>query len=374
MALNSEFKCFAILAASGSSTRFGSDKLDALINGVPVWQASYRKLQSCALVQGLGVVTRGAKIPQILASEPGMTFVVSGGDSRSQSIRNAMAHVPSDCTHVLIHDAARPFASADLLVAVIEAAFKHGAAFAGIPSSETVRQPSGDSWQELDRSRVMRVQTPQVVRKDWFLDALSKIDDELTDDVGYLISAGYPVQCVAGEPQNMKITHESDLPQIPEYRTGLGYDIHKFSDDPSRPLWLGGVEFDDRPGLEGHSDADALLHAVVDALLGAASEGDIGVHYPPTDEKWKNCSSLRFLSEAALLLKSKGWHIINIDATVVAERPKVMPKSLEIRKAISESVEIGIERVSVKATTNEKLGSIGKSEGIACYAVATIRR
>lgn len=303
-----------------------------------------------------------------------MTFVVSGGDTRSQSIRNVMAHIPSDCTHVLIHDAARPFASTELINRVIESAFEHGAAFPGLPLTETVRQSESDSWQELDRSQIIRVQTPQVVRRDWFEQALSQVTDDLTDDVGYLIAAGFPVQCVAGEPENMKITHPNDLPQFPEYRTGFGYDVHRFSEDPNRPLWLGGVEFDDRPGLEGHSDADALLHAVVDALLGAASEGDIGVHYPPSDERWKNCSSLRFLSEAANLLKSKGWHIVNIDATVVAERPKVMPKSLEIRKAISESIEIAIERVSVKATTNEKLGSIGKSEGIACYAVATIRR
>ncbi|QYK53157.1 MAG: 2-C-methyl-D-erythritol 2,4-cyclodiphosphate synthase [Fimbriimonadaceae bacterium] len=367
-------KCFAILAASGSSVRFGSDKLNLQVDGIPVWRKSYQILISCPLVSGVGVVTRQEKISEILAAEPGMTFVVSGGETRAQSIRNAMAHVPRGSTHVLIHDAARPFASADLIERVIASAFEHGAAFPGLSLTETVRQANNDSWHELDRSQIMRVQTPQVVRRDWFEQALSQIEDDLTDDVGYLIAAGFPVQLVQGEPENMKITHPSDLPQMPEYRMGFGYDVHRFSEDPNRPLWLGGVEFDERPGLEGHSDADALLHAVVDALLGAAGEGDIGVHYPPSDEQWKDCPSVRFLSEAANLLKSKGWHIVNIDATVVAERPKVMPKSLEIRKVISESIEVAIERVSVKATTNEKLGSIGKSEGIACYAVATIRR
>lgn len=367
-------KCFAILAASGSSQRFGQDKLDVELNDLPVWQTSYRILAQSPYITGIGIVTRSEKIAHYLACEPGMSFVVSGGNTRAESIRLAMAHIPDDCTHVLIHDAARPFVSLELIKRVIESAFKAGAAFPGLTVHDTVRLNANDSWEDVDRDQLVRVQTPQVVRRDWFEDALKKIPEDLTDDVAYLIKAGYPVASVPGESMNTKITQPQDLPHIPELRTGFGYDVHRFSTDPERPLWLGGVEFDDRPGLEGHSDADALLHAVVDALLGAAGEGDIGVHYPPSDEQWKNCSSLRFLSEAALLLKSKGWHIVNIDATVVAERPKVMPKSLEIRTAISESINIAVERVSVKATTNEKLGSIGKSEGIACYAVATIRR
>jgi 2-C-methyl-D-erythritol 4-phosphate cytidylyltransferase/2-C-methyl-D-erythritol 2,4-cyclodiphosphate synthase len=191
-----------------------------------------------------------------------------------------------------------------------------------------------------------------------------------------LEALGVHTTFVDGEDTNFKLTTPADLNKIPmEYRTGLGYDIHSFSTDPDRPLWLGGVEFpNDKPGLEGHSDADALLHAVVDSLLGAASLGDIGVHYPPTDPQWKNVSSLIFLQETGMILKEKGWSIVNIDSTVLAERPKVMARRQEICEAIARALDISPDRVSVKATTNEKLGAIGREEGIAAFATATLRR
>jgi 2-C-methyl-D-erythritol 2,4-cyclodiphosphate synthase len=159
-----------------------------------------------------------------------------------------------------------------------------------------------------------------------------------------------------------------------ETRTGTGYDIHSFSQDPERPLFLGGIKFEGAPGLEGHSDADVLLHAIVDALLGAAAMGDIGVHYPPSDPTWKNVSSLRFLAETGNRLRTAGWGIVNIDATLLAEIPKVMPRRHEMIAAIAETLQIEPSRINVKATTNEKLGAIGRSEGIAALASATVKQ
>src|SRR5262249_33412970 len=158
-------------------------------------------------------------------------------------------------------------------------------------------------------------------------------------------------------------------------RSGIGYDIHQFSDDPERPMWIGGVEFeDDKPGLEGHSDADVLLHAIVDALLGAAGLGDIGLYYPDDDIQWKNADSKDFLRETSGLLARQGWIIMNIDATVIAERPRIMRQHDLIREAVASSVGVTVDRVGVKATTNERMGAIGRGEGVAALAVATLAR
>jgi 2-C-methyl-D-erythritol 4-phosphate cytidylyltransferase/2-C-methyl-D-erythritol 2,4-cyclodiphosphate synthase len=185
---------------------------------------------------------------------------------------------------------------------------------------------------------------------------------------------------VPGEPGNFKITTPEDFLRaqgalgMSETRSGFGYDIHPFSEDAERALWLGGVHFPGHPGLEGHSDADVLLHAVTDSLLGAAALGDIGQHFPNTDPQWRGKASSHFLRHAATLLQAEGWSVVNIDATVVAESPKVMKRASEIRMAIADAVGCDAARVSVKATTNERLGSIGRSEGIAAFATATIRR
>jgi 2-C-methyl-D-erythritol 2,4-cyclodiphosphate synthase len=159
-----------------------------------------------------------------------------------------------------------------------------------------------------------------------------------------------------------------------ETRTGFGYDIHAFSSNPRRQLVLGGVEFPGEPGLEGHSDADVLLHAIVDALLGAAGLGDIGQIYPNDDPTWKNCSSMVFLTEASGKVKNAGWEIQNIDSTVLAEKPKIMSVSGEMRSRIASALSLNTDQVSIKATTNESLGAIGRGEGIAAFATAHIRR
>lgn len=362
-------KVFAILVASGKSERFGADKLELELGGIPVWEASYRALRDSGFVDGVGVVTRPEKVARTLARVPDMEFVVSGGGSRSESVRRGLAAIPAGFDYVLVHDAARPFVTAEVIERVVMGVRERGAAYPAVGVSDTVRLDG----KLLDRSKILAAQTPQGGRIEDLRQAIVNQAD-LTDEMAFLQAMGVEIFAVEGDPANKKITHPGDLMNDMEIRTGFGYDVHRFSDDPARPLWLGGVEFDDRPGLEGHSDADALLHAIVDALLGAAALGDIGVHYPPTDPQWRDCRSLRFVRETGAMLKREGWRIVNVDATVVAERPKVMVKALEIRTGIAEALGIDVGRVSVKATTNEKLGSIGNSEGIAGYAVATISR
>lgn len=362
-------KVFAILVASGRSVRFGSDKLELDCRGLRVWERSFRALLDAGAVDSVGVVTRPEKVVGVLGQFPEMGFVVSGGKTRDESVRRGLAAVPDGYEFVLVHDAARPYVSAELIHRVIEGVREHGAVYPGVRVVDTIRM----GGELLERSLLVAAQTPQAARLDWLRVAMEN-PAELTDEMAYLQAAGFEAVAVEGDPANRKITNPGDLVTEMEFRTGFGYDVHRFSEDADRPLWLGGVEFDDRPGLEGHSDADALLHAIVDALLGAAALGDIGVHYPPSDPQWKNCASVRFVQETGCLLNKEGWRIVNVDATVVAERPRVMARAAEIREVISEALGISVDRVSVKATTNEKLGAIGNSEGIAGYAVATICR
>ncbi|MDI9636560.1 2-C-methyl-D-erythritol 2,4-cyclodiphosphate synthase [Kamptonema cortianum] len=370
-------KVCAVLLAAGSSQRFGGDKLDMLLDDAPVWLQSYRALAQSPSIDAVGVVTSSEKVDNYRALATHALFVIAGGDSRQESSRLGVAAVPSDYDIVLVHDAARPFLTEELIQRVVEGVKEHGAAYAALPVTDTVRQRSDDgTWRLLDRETLMAAQTPQGARREIMLASHSAGLAERTDDVELLVACGHDVLPVMGSPKNIKLTFREDIEMfnMKETRTGFGYDVHRFSENHERPLWLGGIEFDERPGLDGHSDADALIHAVVDALLGAAALGDIGVHYPPTDDRWKDCRSTVFLSEAADLLKSKGWHILNIDATIVAERPKVMKRQAEIRSALSVACGIEIGRISIKATTNERLGSIGRAEGIACHAVATICR
>lgn len=362
-------RVFALLLAAGTSSRYGSDKLATLFAGKPVWLHSYMALQTCPCVDAVGIVGNG---DYALAND--LAFVVPGGSTRQESSEVGCRAVPTDYDIVIIHDAARPFVSQGTIQRVVQGCKEYGAAFAAVPVTDTVHLWDAEQLTALDREHLWAAQTPQGARREWLLDAFTRIDRSFTDEASLLAAAGYKCVPVLGDPANKKITHFGDLVLPVETRTGFGYDVHRFSADPSRPMWLGGVEFDERPGLEGHSDADALLHAMVDALLGAAGLGDIGVHFPPSDPQWKDCRSTIFLQHAQDLLSSEGWTIINVDATVVAERPKVMPRASDIREVVGAALGIGAERVSVKATTNEGLGSIGSGEGLAAYAVATIQR
>jgi len=367
--------CSLIVVAAGSSQRFGADKLWVLLpDGRPLWRGSVDALGEMNLWRDRVLVvsaTRKGEFERLLP--PGWQVVV-GGESRLESVRAGVMACDARSEYVAIHDAARPFVTAELAERVVRAAQGNAAAFPSIPVTDTVHWERGDRFVAPPRSQLSAAQTPQVINKAVWM-AVAPASAEFTDDVGPVASAGHPIVRVDGDPRNRKITTPDDLSRLVwETRTGWGYDIHRFSDDPERPMWLGGVEFDERPGLEGHSDADALLHALVDALLGAASMGDIGVHYPPSDPQWRGCASVRFVEETARRLRQENWSIVNLDLTVVGERPRIGPRRGAIISAVARTLDLDLARVNVKATTNEGLGALGRGEGVAAMAVATITR
>ena len=367
----------AVLLAAGRSSRFGQDKLWVELDGEPLWLRSFKTLSGCPGVNAVGIVGDSDRLSEFASLAPTAAFTVAGGEVRQESSRLGIEAVPVGFDTVLIHDAARAFVTPDLVQRVLDGIAKSGAAFPAVPQTDTVKIGSGESWSTPDRSSVVAVQTPQGAHRVLLQKAFQECTGEFTDEASMLECLGIPVVAVEGDLANVKVTHPADLSRIlgdVETRTGLGYDVHAFSKNPQRPMWLGGVQFDDLPGLEGHSDADALLHAIVDALLGAAGLGDIGLRYPNTDPRWKDAPSSIFLQETVELLCSQGWKIRHIDSTVLAERPKIMPRREEICAKIAELAGLSPGQVSVKATTNEGLGSIGRGEGIAAFAVATVVR
>jgi 2-C-methyl-D-erythritol 4-phosphate cytidylyltransferase/2-C-methyl-D-erythritol 2,4-cyclodiphosphate synthase len=381
-------RIYAILLAAGRGSRFGEDKVTKVLGDRPVWRWSYDVLAESEFIQSVTVVHgehNAEHFPGILK--------VRGGQSRAESVRAGFEALPDDATHVVIHDAARPFLTSNLLAALFDEIDNADGIAPAIPVTDTVRHAT--SLQVIDRTQLLAMQTPQLVNVTQYRTAIDHDDKQPnganTDDLGELQSAGMTVKTIEGADDNFKITTAADwaravtiagtfLPSaaptypIPEFRTGIGYDVHRFSTDPNRPLWLGGVLFPDHVGLEGHSDADVVLHAVVDAILGAAALGDIGWHFPPTDPRWHNAPSIKFLDFAVDQVRQQGWKIVHLDIAVIAEVPKIMPRAGEIRAAIADSAAVTLDRVSIKATTNEGMGFVGRREGIACHAVATLSR
>jgi 2-C-methyl-D-erythritol 4-phosphate cytidylyltransferase/2-C-methyl-D-erythritol 2,4-cyclodiphosphate synthase len=311
---------------------------------------------------------------------------VFGGSTRQCSVRAGLeALAPRQPDIVLIHDAARPFASADLVSRAIAAAERSGAAIPALPVTDTVKTVDVAGWVDktLDRNTLRLVQTPQGFAFPALLDAHRRAHaagrEDFTDDAALAEWAGLKVSVFPGEPGNIKITNEGDftraeamlLGTLGDVRTGTGIDVHAFG--PGDHVTLGGIRIAHDRALVGHSDADVALHALVDAILGALAEGDIGAHFPPSDPQWRNASSDRFLTFAVERVKARGGRIGHLDLTIVCEAPKIGPQRDAMRAKIASLAHIAIERVAVKATTSEKLGFTGRGEGIAAYATATIR-
>lgn len=368
-------RILAAVLAAGDSTRFGADKVFRNLGARPVWKWSFDAFAAHPEIEAVGVVTRSDRVSEIANQASGATFVVTGGSTRSESAMAAV-RAAEGYDALLLHDAARPFVSDELITRVVEGLREVGAATPGVPPTETLWLQEGAEMRPLSRPQMVALQTPQAARRSDLMQVLATQSG--TDEASLLLQAGIPVKVVEGESENIKLTHPQDWAIAEarvgrlEVRTGFGYDIHAFRTPREPGTTLGGVRFEDCPTLEGHSDADVLLHAITDALLGAASLGDIGQHFPNTDERWRGVSSLLFLREAKSLLDQRRWRILNIDATVIAEMPKVMKRSGEIRALIAETLSVDLDRVSLKATTNEGLGSLGRAEGIAAHAVATI--
>jgi 2-C-methyl-D-erythritol 4-phosphate cytidylyltransferase/2-C-methyl-D-erythritol 2,4-cyclodiphosphate synthase len=372
----------ALIVAAGKGERAGggAPKQFRLLGGKPVLRWAAESLAGHPAVRSVRVVTGSDQYDRAAAALSGLDVgdLIGGGAERADSVRAGLHAIDGEA--VLVHDAARPFcppAVIDRLLARLE--FFEGAAPV-LPVGDTLARSGGETLDEaVGRDGMVRVQTPQAFRLGALRSAYGLWSGAVpTDETTVLRAAGMQVAIVDGDPALEKLTLPADFERAEQWlagrlspRTGMGFDVHAFAGDG--PVMLGGVEVPHDRGLAGHSDADVVLHAITDALLGAAGFGDIGDHFPPFDPQWKGASSGVFLSHAAELLRQGGAIIDHLDCTVIAERPKVGPYRAAMRARIAEIAGVSVDQVSVKATTTEGLGFTGRGEGIAAQAVASIR-
>jgi 2-C-methyl-D-erythritol 4-phosphate cytidylyltransferase/2-C-methyl-D-erythritol 2,4-cyclodiphosphate synthase len=311
-------------------------------------------------------------------------IVVEGGERRQDSVANAVRAVAPSSQVIVIHDAARPLVSSALIERTVAAAIEHGAAIAALQARDTVKRSDASRVVRgtLPREEIFLAQTPQAFRVGVLRDALAIASraTDATDEAMLAEAAGHRVHLVDGDPRNIKITTPDDLDMAERLlsaanhrvamRIGNGYDLHRLVG--GRPLVLGGITIPFEKGLGGHSDADAVCHAVTDAVLGAASAGDIGRHFPDTDPAFKDANSIELLRRAVGIVRSAGYAIANVDVVVVAQRPKLSPYVDAMRASLAQALGIGVRQVSVKGKTNEGVDSVGAGESIAVHAVALI--
>ncbi|HEX5846616.1 MAG TPA: bifunctional 2-C-methyl-D-erythritol 4-phosphate cytidylyltransferase/2-C-methyl-D-erythritol 2,4-cyclodiphosphate synthase [Rhodoplanes sp.] len=379
----------AIVVAGGRGVRARGElpKQYRMIRGVPVLRRSLLAFTSHPEIQLVQPVIHpdDERLFQAAADALPIRTPVNGGATRQASVFAGLEALAADAPEiVLVHDAARPFASAALISRAI-AAGRAGAAIPGLPVSDTVKavDASGRVVETLDRARLRTVQTPQAFAYSALLAAHRKARaaerDDFTDDAALAEWAGMAVGVFAGEAANAKLTTAEDfaraeresLAALGDVRTGLGYDVHAFT--AGDHVMLGGVRIPHDCGVAGHSDADVALHALVDAILGALADGDIGMHFPPSDPQWRGASSDRFLTFAVERVRQRGGLIAHLDVAIVCEAPRIGPHREAIRARIAAIAGIAPDRVGLKATTSEKLGFTGRREGLAAYATATIR-
>lgn len=364
---------WAVVVAAGGGTRFGARKQYERLRGRRVLDWSLAAASAACDQVILVVPPDRVDVP-----EPGAK-VVAGGATRSTSVRAGLAAVPASAEIVVIHDAARPLARPELFTAAIEAV-RAGAdgAIAAVPLADTVKRVAGAGLvaETVDRAGLWAAQTPQAFRAA-ALRAAHAGQPEGTDDAALVEANGGRVVVVEGDPANRKLTHPYDLEVADamlgqrQTRVGLGFDVHPFSDDPIRPLVLAGVTVPGERGLAGHSDADAVAHAVADAILGAAGLGDIGSHFPDTDAAYAGADSMALLGRVRALVEAAGWRVGNVDCTVVLEAPKLAPHRDAMVAGLRRVLDAG---VGLKATRAEQLGAIGRGEGVACLAVALLEQ
>ena len=373
--MHSGFRVSAILVAAGNSTRMGFDKLAYEWEGRSVLLRSMEALAGHPAVDELIVVSdpRRPYVQDAVKKLGGAVRLVKGGATRHDSVRAGLQEATGD--YVAIHDAARPFVSAEVIERALSAAIRHGAATPAVPVKDTVKIAKKDIVSSTpDRSTLFAVQTPQCFRREEYLELLEHTPtDHVTDDCSVYERAGKRVVLTQGSYANYKITTWEDLPVKKEsegMRIGHGYDVHRLVE--GRKLILGGVEIPFEKGLLGHSDADVLTHAVMDALLGAAAKGDIGKLFPDNDPAYEGADSIELLRRVGKVLSDEGWRVGNIDATILCQRPKLAPHIEAMRVRLAEALGAAKEDISVKATTEEKLGFTGAEQGIAAHAVCLL--
>ncbi len=380
-------KASALIPAAGSGERLGRgiNKVFCTVGGKPILAHTLSVFEVCPAIEEIILVVRGADIATArrLCGAFGFSkvrHIIKGGNHRQDSVAAGLEAVTGDI--VAIHDAARPFVTEDLIIRTIREAKRSGACIAAVPVIDTVKRASeGKVIETLSRTDLYAVQTPQTFRTELLKRAYREARAKgiiATDDASLVEALGEQVILVQGSYENVKVTTPSDLEWAEarlcgyEVRTGIGYDVHKLAE--GRKLVLGGVEVPFKKGLEGYSDADVVTHAVMDALLGAACLGDIGRHFPDSDVRYKNACSLDLLEEVRRKLAEAGWAVANIDVILICERPKIADFAVRISQRIASVLQIEPDRISVKGTTTEGLGFTGRGEGVACQALATIRR
>jgi 2-C-methyl-D-erythritol 2,4-cyclodiphosphate synthase/2-C-methyl-D-erythritol 4-phosphate cytidylyltransferase len=380
-----------IIVAGGTGVRLGQDIPKPLVKlgRLPLVAYSLRAFEQfpgishIVLVCGSDWLDQARRLGRRYAPVK-LLAVTPGGAQRSDSVCAGLAQLPDDCDRLAIHDAARPFIKPITIQETLEALENHHGSAPGLPLADTLRRRENSlSAGTVDRARYVLMQTPQCFHRETLLTALDRaIADGFsgTDDVSYVERLpGARVAITTGDPENFKITTQEDLERARnmvsrnrtlDFRCGEGYDAHRLVE--GRKLILGGVDIPSEKGLLGHSDADVLCHAIGDALLGAASLGDLGAHFPDSDPAYKGISSLALLERIADLLREKGFSISNVDATLILEKPKIAPHREKMTLNLAAALKIPPDRVSVKATTTEGMGFEGRGEGISCGAVATI--
>lgn len=374
-------KIAVLIVAAGKSSRLPGDrpKPYRLLAGRAVVRHSVEIFTNHPDIATVHVVINPVHRPLYdeAVAKLGLSQPIEGGAERQDSVRlglEALAVQSPDA--VLIHDAARPCISVALIDRVIAALKTHDAVIPVIPVNDTIKRVQDGAVSEtLPRHELMAVQTPQGFSFSVILAAHRRFAGQaMTDDAALIEAAGGSVVTVEGEVENFKLTNAADWERMyrMETRTGMGFDVHRLTEDAGRPLMLCGVEIASEWALEGHSDADVGLHALTDALLGALAAGDIGQHFPPSDPKWKNADSSAFVAEAMRLLAERGGQLNHADITLICEQPKIGPHRDAMRQKVAGLLHVDASRVSIKATTTEGLGFTGRGEGIAAQAVVTI--
>ena len=383
----------AVIAAGGSGTRMGGNvpKQFVRIGGIPIIVRTLLKFETCSDIDEIIVVVRDCYIEtvKILLDEYKITKrtrIVKGGATRQASVLNGINAASG--RFVFIHDAARPFVTPEQISEVVSETHRFGAATLGVPIKDTLKTVKKDGMisETVDRENKYSIQTPQGFEIEMIRAAHREAERKgvsVTDDCALAELSGASVKVVEGSSLNIKLTTPEDIilaegilnsekGETEQVRVGLGYDVHRLVKE--RELILGGIKIPYELGLLGHSDADVLLHSIMDAMLGAAALGDIGTHFPDTDEKWRGADSCMLLAAVRNILKENGFSVVNIDATIIAQKPKLADFIPHMREKISEVLEISAACVSVKATTTEKLGFCGRGEGIAAEAICMIKK
>ncbi len=387
-------KAGVILPAAGFGTRMESDQPKQFLElaGEPILIRTVKAFLGCPEIHRivLAVATDRHDQAQALLGlyiPPEQTkkiLLARGGATRQQSVRSGLNALPDNIELILVHDAARPLIKTDLIKDCLEGIRKHGAVIAAVPVNDTLKQVNENDIivQTIDRTGIYRAQTPQGARRHLLEQAYHAAERDGftgTDEASLLEHANIPVAIVSGEEQNMKITRPGDLKiarsllgEHPMMRIGHGFDAHRLVED--RPLILGGETIDYSLGLLGHSDADVLSHALIDAILGAIGAGDIGKHFPDSDDRFKGINSLHLLEHAFGLAENKGYSMGNADLTIVCQRPKLAPYLEQMRHNLAGACNTPMENINIKATTTEKMGYTGRGEGISAHAVVLLKR